>query len=128
MTRPHNGQALSPRPPLSNCLPNCQRRRETSRLIYEQMQMRHQMLKIVSGRTKALITRLTKVCTPATMLFDRKFPLTRACSERCSQSSADGSSLGISILNMVPCAMMMKTSAISCGLTEGDIESPFESP
>lgn len=47
ITRPHSGQALSPRPPLSSCLVTCQKREQLWAIyvVYAQLQMRHQMLR-----------------------------------------------------------------------------------
>lgn len=47
MTRPHSGQALSPRPPLSSCLVTCQQRKgyRAIYVVHAQLQMRHQMLR-----------------------------------------------------------------------------------
>lgn len=47
MTRPHKGQAVSPRRSLSSCLLTRQQRKDILRsgLFYAQLQMRHQMLR-----------------------------------------------------------------------------------
>lgn len=50
ITRPHSGQALLPRPPLSSCLVTYQQRERLQAVyvVYAQLQMRHQMLRCPS--------------------------------------------------------------------------------